>query len=197
MTSDVGSAATDIVGVGLREAGSVAFSRLSRRAPSRSSVAVSGEGLVGSSVSPVSAPVAVPSPDELPPSSDLPPSLGGRAHTIVVIDDNPGITELMHELLGMLGHECHEAHDGTSGVELVREIGPDVIFVDIGLPDFDGHELTRRVRALALPRRPLIVAVSGWGHAEDVARSRAAGCDLHFVKPIDVATLEGIVGRAS
>jgi two-component system CheB/CheR fusion protein len=143
---------------------------------------------------PCSAPPEISEP--APETPKLPP----RRYRVLVVDDNPGITELMTELLVLLGHEAHAASDGVTALAIAATLQPDVIFLDIGLPDMDGHEIARRLRATeTTPERnhPLIVAVSGWGQAEDIARSRAAGCDHHFVKPLAMATLEAIVGRVA
>ena len=72
---------------------------------------------------------------------------------------------------------------------------PDVALIDIGLPQMDGYEVARRIRADLQEKRPLLVAITGYGLPEDRNRSRAAGFDMHLVKPVDTATLADVLAR--
>jgi CheY-like chemotaxis protein len=66
----------------------------------------------------------------------------------------------------------------------VKEAKPDVVLCDIGLPDMDGCEVCRAVRASDMPSQPIMIAVTGWGRADDVERTKKAGFDQHLVKPV-------------
>ena len=91
--------------------------------------------------------------------------------------------------LALKGHELREAPDGGSAIAAARETLPDVAIVDIGLPDMDGYEVARRLRALAASRTVALIALTGYGQEEDQARARDAGFDAHLVKPLDVESL--------
>lgn len=116
------------------------------------------------------------------------PAPGGRR--VLVVDDNRDAAELLSELLNSDGYEARMAYDGSAAVELAESWRPDVILLDIGLPRLDGYEAARRIRALDGGSRMTLIAVTGWGQAEDRARSAAAGFDHHFVKPVDLVTLK-------
>ncbi len=118
---------------------------------------------------------------------------GTRARRILVVDDNRDAAESMSELLELLGAEAHVAYDGEGALSEVERHAPDVVLLDIGLPDIDGYEVARRIRARPDPVSPLLVAVTGWGHEDDRRRAREAGFDHHLVKPADVERLEALL----
>ena len=103
---------------------------------------------------------------------------------ILVTDDNVDAAETLSILLEMEGHDVTLAHDGQQALQKAAQCLPDVAFLDIGLPDMSGHEVARRLRQIAGLERCAIVAVSGWGAPDDLARSSAAGFDAHFTKPV-------------
>ena len=107
---------------------------------------------------------------------------------ILIVEDNADARAMLREVLSMDGHEIHEAADGEGGVEVARAIHPDLAIVDIGLPDIDGYEVARRIRAQSRGRVALI-ALTGYGQPEDAQRATAAGFDLHLVKPVGVERL--------
>ncbi|HLX27442.1 MAG TPA: ATP-binding protein [Casimicrobiaceae bacterium] len=108
---------------------------------------------------------------------------------IVIVEDNDDAREMLREVLAMAGHSVGEAANGTAGVDLAREIAPDLAIIDIGLPDIDGYEVARRVRAQST--RPIsLIALTGFGQPEDLRRAREAGFDLHLVKPVTVERLD-------
>ncbi|HJU22937.1 MAG TPA: response regulator, partial [Casimicrobiaceae bacterium] len=108
---------------------------------------------------------------------------------IVIVEDNDDAREMLREVLAMAGHSVGEAANGTAGVDLAREFAPDVAIIDIGLPDIDGYEVARRVRAQS--KRPIsLIALTGFGQPEDLRRAREAGFDLHLVKPVTVERLD-------
>ena len=83
------------------------------------------------------------------------------------------------------GHDVVTARDGPQALETLRTFKPEIAVLDIGLPVMDGYELAGRIREATGPGGPVLVAVTGYGQAEDVERSRAAGFAHHFVKPVD------------
>jgi signal transduction histidine kinase len=112
---------------------------------------------------------------------------------IVLVEDNEDIVETLADWLQLSGHEVRTATDGTRGIELVRELEPDVVLCDLGLEGIDGLEVCRRIRAAPLARQPIMVAVTGWGRDEDRTRTREAGFDHHMVKPLAPNVLRALL----
>jgi two-component system, chemotaxis family, CheB/CheR fusion protein len=109
---------------------------------------------------------------------------------ILIVDDNRDSADMLATLLKFTGHETHIAHDGLAAVEAAAMLDPDVILLDIGLPILNGYEAARRIRERQGQNgRPLLVALTGWGHDEDRRRSEEAGFDVHLVKPVDDVVL--------
>ena len=117
-----------------------------------------------------------------------------RGRRVLIVDDNPDVAATLAEVVALLGYDVTEAHDGCSAIDAALRVEPDVIFLDLGLPDIGGHDVARQIRANAGEPSPVIVAVTGWGRPEDVERSRAAGIDHHVVKPITMQTIITILG---
>jgi len=110
------------------------------------------------------------------------------ARRVLVIEDNDDSRDMLRQVLEHAGHEVHDAGDGPKGVDAALRLEPDVALIDVGLPELDGYEVARRLRAQARPDM-LLVALTGYGMAEDRERALAAGFDLHLVKPIDFERL--------
>jgi CheY-like chemotaxis protein len=109
---------------------------------------------------------------------------------VLVVDDNHDAAVTMGELLQMTGHLVVIAEDGASALRALAQHRPDVVLLDIGLPDMDGYEVCRRIRSDAgLARQPLLIALTGWGQQTDKAAARAAGFDSHMTKPVDLDEL--------
>jgi CheY-like chemotaxis protein len=115
---------------------------------------------------------------------------------IVVADDNEAAAHSLRMLLESAGHEVRTAATGFEALEQVERLRPEVVFMDIGMPGMDGLEATRRIRALPHGERVLIVALTGWGQLQDRERTRAAGVDLHIVKPISPEDLNAVLAQA-
>jgi signal transduction histidine kinase len=130
------------------------------------------------------------------PARERPAERGAR---VLVVDDNRDAAETLGELLGLSGYQVSLAHDGESAVRAALDQHPDAALLDIGLPDIDGYEACRRIRASSGERRPLLVAVTGWGQGSDKDSARRAGFDAHLTKPVApeqlMALLEEKLGR--
>jgi CheY-like chemotaxis protein len=111
---------------------------------------------------------------------------------VLLIEDSEDNREMMRELLEMEGFRVDVAADGEAGVEQAILLRPSVAIVDIGLPNLDGYEVARRVRA-ALGQGIRLVALTGYGDPEDVERTSAAGFDAHLTKPVALDRLEAIL----
>ncbi len=124
----------------------------------------------------------------------------GGPHTrpvyrILVVDDNRDGAESLSEMLRLLGHEVATAHDGLEAVEVAGEFGPELILMDIGMPRLNGLEATRRIREQPWGKAMTVVALTGWGQENDREKSRAAGCDGHLVKPVNLPDLERVLAE--
>lgn len=130
-----------------------------------------------------------------PPTPPAPAAGSGIApRRVLVVDDNVDAAEGLRMLLTLLGMEVRAAHDGASGLAAAAEFMPDLVLLDIGMPDMDGYELARRLRAAHGAQCPALAAVSGWGQPEDRQRSRDAGIDAHLVKPVGLEQLQELLG---
>jgi signal transduction histidine kinase len=109
--------------------------------------------------------------------------------TILLIEDNDDGREMMATMLESFGYPVLQAHDGLEGVRIAGTQLPDVALVDIGLPGIDGYEVARRLRADAQTREIRLIALTGYGLAEDQRRVLDAGFDLHLVKPVELDAL--------
>nr|WP_239027457.1 ATP-binding protein [Ramlibacter algicola] len=132
---------------------------------------------------------APPAPPRPAADAGSAPAPGTGPRKLLVVDDNEDAASTVAELLGMSGHQVAIAHDGTGAVRLTAEFRPDVVLLDIGLPDFDGYEVARRIRKLEGVRQPILIALTGWGQEQDKQAALAAGFDHHWTKPVDPARL--------
>jgi len=115
-------------------------------------------------------------------------------YRVLVVDDHPDTAEVLSVLFQMLGHQTRCALRGRDALQLARELDPELILLDITLPDITGYEVIRALRAD--PRRPdrYIVAVTGHGRPSDISRAVRAGFDEHITKPIDVGKVRNVLG---
>ena len=137
------------------------------------------------------------------PTTDSPPApapqpivagpLVAPTFRILVVDDSRDAADSLAVLLRLEGHETHVAYDGLAAVETAARLQPDVILLDIGLPILNGYEAARTIREQERDKRPLLVALTGWGKEEDRQRSREAGFDAHVVKPVECAALGNLM----
>jgi signal transduction histidine kinase len=103
---------------------------------------------------------------------------------LLIIEDNQDSAEVLALSLAGMGYEISVAHTGPAGIALLQETQPSIVLCDIGLPEMDGVEVCRRVRQLELGYRPVMIALTGWGMAEDRRRTHDSGFDHHLVKPV-------------
>ena len=116
-----------------------------------------------------------------------------RARTILVIEDNDDARESLRLLLESLGHRVLAAVDGHQGVAQALEHHPEVLLIDLGLPGLDGYEVARTVRASPGGKSAVLIAVTGYGQAQDRRRSTEAGFDAHLVKPVSQSLLSTLI----
>jgi len=116
-----------------------------------------------------------------------------RARTVLVIEDNDDARESLRLLLESLGHRVLAAADGHQGVAQALEHRPEVLLVDLGLPGLDGYEVARAIRASPGGKSAVLIAVTGYGQAEDRRRATEAGFDAHLVKPVSQSLLSMLI----
>jgi signal transduction histidine kinase/CheY-like chemotaxis protein len=115
------------------------------------------------------------------PARSIGKTFSGRR--IVIIDDNHDANQTLAMMLEIAGHEVASALDGPSGLQVIQSFRPDVVVLDIGLPQIDGYEVARRLRADNATKDIRIIALTGYGQENDVAQAREAGFDAHLLKP--------------
>lgn len=114
---------------------------------------------------------------------------------ILYIEDNPDNRLLIRRVLQVEGYEVLEAIDGQTGMQLAAEVQPDLILMDINLPEIDGYEVTARLKQLPGLSRIPIIAVTANVMKGDREKTLAAGCDGYIQKPIDIDLLPGQLER--
>jgi PAS domain S-box-containing protein len=126
---------------------------------------------------------------------------GGKPRTridrrVLVIDDNVDAADTLAALVRAFGAEVATAYDGRAGLARAASFAPDVVLLDIGMPELDGYEACRQLRATHVGARAFIVAITGWGQLHDRERAIAAGFDAHLTKPADPRTLAALLANA-
>jgi two-component system cell cycle response regulator DivK len=114
---------------------------------------------------------------------------------ILYIEDNPGNRMLVRRILLVEDYDVFEAEDGPTGIELALQEKPDLILMDMNLPDIDGYELTRRMRAIPELAHLPIIAMTANVMQGDREKTLAAGCSGYIPKPIDVDELPNQIAR--
>jgi CheY-like chemotaxis protein len=112
---------------------------------------------------------------------------------VLVVEDNLDSVHSMAMLIKSMGHEVHFAINGFAAIDLARKFKPEVILLDIGLPDFKGDEIARQFRYEPGLQNVRIIAITGLPMADIKARAIEAGCEQVFAKPIDPAVLEKLL----
>jgi len=134
-------------------------------------------------------------------TSEPPRPLANRPHStvherpsrVLVVDDNVDGARLLAQILDASGHRTNLAHDGMQALAIARDVRPDVILLDIGLPGMDGYEVARRLRETEGLERVLLIALTGYGQERDRVRSAEAGFDHHLVKPVDATSIRELI----
>ena len=120
---------------------------------------------------------------------------GQKGRRILLVEDSDDIARPLKKILAWDGHLVSVAPDGALALGMLRTFKPDIVFLDIGLPDMDGFEVARRMRHQADSAGLVIVAFTGYSDDEHRRLSREAGCDYHLVKPISSDVLLSFLGR--
>ena len=118
----------------------------------------------------------------------------GAAGRVLVIEDDLGVIRVVERSLRAAGFETLAALEGKEGIALAQSRQPDLVLCDIGLPGMNGYQVAQAVRRLA--RVPLLVAITGYGHADDVGLAARSGFDHYLVKPVDPAAVLELLARS-
>jgi signal transduction histidine kinase/CheY-like chemotaxis protein len=147
-------------------------------------------------------PLPIEAPTTLPPQPAISEAPAMTPRRILVVDDNQDSATSLALLLKLTGNETHTAFDGLEAVETAATFRPDVVLLDIGLPKLNGYETARKIREKPWGKNIVLVALTGWGQHEDRQRSKDAGFNDHFIKPVSHAALmkllaeNAAIGRA-
>jgi len=116
---------------------------------------------------------------------------------VLIVDDNRDVLDTTSRLLVIAGYETQTASDAVEALRIASEFRPRIAILDIGLPVLDGYQLARELRSRLRDDPPVLIALTGYGQAEDRARSRLAGFVHHFAKPVDADELLRILDAIS
>jgi signal transduction histidine kinase/ActR/RegA family two-component response regulator len=125
-------------------------------------------------------------------SEDAPKRTAWLPQRILVVDDNKDAADSLADILQFDGHTLHTAYTAGAALDSLSTFQPSVILLDLGLPDMNGYQVAKRIRDSDISVR--IIALTGYGQAEDMEQTRAAGFDAHLVKPVDLEMLERAIG---
>jgi CheY-like chemotaxis protein len=119
--------------------------------------------------------------------------VAGSVRKVLMADDNRDAVDSMALLLELAGYQTMVAYTGERAVAMAREHRPDIVLLDIGMPDMTGYDAARAIRQLEHGQSIYLIAITGWGQAEDKARAVEAGFDEHLTKPVDPDRLAEVV----
>ncbi|GAA0859123.1 PAS domain-containing hybrid sensor histidine kinase/response regulator [Aliiglaciecola litoralis] len=129
------------------------------------------------------------------PAADETVAVVVNSKRILVIEDNIDAAESLTMLLQISGHTTQSAHDGKSGITMAEEFAPDVILMDIGLPDINGYQVAQQIRQQTWGKGLFLIAATGWGQDKDKDLAKKAGFDYHLTKPINFQELNALLQK--
>jgi CheY-like chemotaxis protein len=115
-------------------------------------------------------------------------------HRVLVVDDNRDSAQSLATLLRLHGQEVAVGYDGDEALHKALEFQPDLVLLDIGMPNVNGYDACRMIREQPRNKDVMMVALTGWGQDEDRRKSKQAGFDAHLVKPVDYGVLVELLG---
>ena len=145
----------------------------------------------------VQLPLAQPQAPAQPPAASraAAPALNGNGPSVLVVDDNRDAADSLASMLELMGASVRTVYGGPDALAAAEAEAPTLVLLDLGMPGMDGYEVVRRLARHPQRDRMTVVALTGWGQAEDRQRTREAGFDEHLVKPADISLLEGLLAR--
>jgi PAS domain S-box-containing protein len=134
---------------------------------------------------------------EPPKTVARPAPVASGTRRVLVVDDSTDAADSLAMLLELEGHEVSTAYTAAAALEKAERLQPEIAFIDIGLPQMDGYEVARRLRASERCRAIRLVALTGYGQPDDRDQARRAGFDHHLVKPADLESVDAILAERS
>ncbi len=131
--------------------------------------------------------------ESAPPAAPTPGAARNRRRRVLIVEDNADAREGLRLLLTYAGHEVETSEDASSGLDKLKSFRPEVALIDIGLPGVDGYALARMARQTPEAQATYLVALTGYGQAEDRQKALAAGFHTHMTKPVDPAKLSAFL----
>jgi len=120
----------------------------------------------------------------------------GKALRVLVVDDNKELVTTTMELVRLMGHQCHGCHSGKQAVDFVDEFAPDVLIMDLSMPEMSGWEAAKKIREKHDGARPVLIAVTGqYTRGPDKIVAAMNGFDYYLVKPADPKVLQALIDR--
>jgi CheY-like chemotaxis protein len=116
-----------------------------------------------------------------------------RSLKILLIDDNRDFVDLLCTMLGLLGHQMFIAFNGIEGIKKAKEVAPDVLICDIGLPDMSGYDVANILRKENETKEIFMIAMTGYAQPQDITSAIEAGFKRHIAKPVDMASVKEIL----
>ncbi|HEY4213233.1 MAG TPA: ATP-binding protein [Steroidobacteraceae bacterium] len=139
-------------------------------------------------------PATLPNPEPEIPATDRDLDTGATGTLrVLVVDDNVDAADSTAMLLSLDGFDAHSVHSAQAALDAVASLKPDVVLLDIGLPEMDGYDVARRLRELPIGTTPAIIALTGYGQPADRVRAASAGFDEFLVKPVEPDVLNGLL----
>lgn len=112
---------------------------------------------------------------------------------VLIIEDNQDAADILREVLEMYEHQVEVAHTGPDGLEAAKAFHPEVVLCDLGLPGMDGYAVANAMRKDPDTKGTRLVALTGYGQAEERARARASGFDEHLTKPVGLDEIQRVL----
>jgi PAS domain S-box-containing protein len=120
-----------------------------------------------------------------------------RRLRVLVVDDNRDSADTLHRLLESMGQEVVSVYDGAAALATLGTFRPELVMLDIGMPNMSGYEVAQQIGARVGEFRPVLMAITGWGQEADKRRAREFGFDYHFVKPVSEDSLQRVLAEAA
>jgi CheY-like chemotaxis protein len=112
----------------------------------------------------------------------------------LIVEDNIDAVRSLAYLVRDMGHVVEYAINGYVAIDIARRLLPDIVLLDLGLPGMDGFEVCKRIKSYAGLEHTRVIAITGYAQEEHRLRSRAAGCEMHLIKPVPTRVLEQLLG---
>jgi CheY-like chemotaxis protein len=142
----------------------------------------------------------IPSPAAVVPHAHVNPDKTTPANgkrRVLVVDDFPESAQLLARLLRQDGNDVRVALDGLEAVATAEQFRPDIVLLDIAMPNLNGYEAATKIRQQPWGQKAILVALTGWGHQQDRGRAKEVGFDVHLTKPVNYQAIAKLLNELS